>query len=55
MSYTIEYIKSNNLKNKVFDHINHIHLFKKVIIPVALVGDRGGWRTNYFDAIKIKS
>ena len=42
MSYIIEYIKSNNLKKEVFDDIKHIRLFKKIIRPVELVGDRRG-------------
>ena len=55
MSYITEYIKNNKLQKEVYDYINYVRLFKKAIIPVELVSDRGGQITDYFNDIKIES
>ena len=55
MSYATKYIKNNKLQKEVYDHINHIQLFKKAIIPVELVGNRRGQTTDYFNDIEMES
>jgi len=39
--YAMEYVKEKNLKNEVFDLINHIRLYKQAITLAELVGARG--------------
>ena len=43
------------LKNKVFDLINHVRLYKNVIILAEIVGARGIRTTEYYNEIIAQS
>ena len=55
MYYIEKYTKENNLDDAIFDQINHIRLYKKLIIPAKLVRARGRERTNAYNKLEEKS
>ena len=55
MQYIVKYIKQMELLNKIIDYINHIRLFKRMMLPVELVSANRTSRTDAFQDIKAKS
>ena len=55
IEFVIEYIKEKKLKNEVFDQINHIRLYKKIILLVELVRDQVLATTECYDRIEAES
>ena len=55
MQLVVEYIQQNKLKLEIFDQINYVRLYKKVILPVELIGSNGRIVTEYFKEIENKS
>ena len=55
MDYTKKYIKVNKLLEEVFDQINHIRLYKEMILPAELVRAREQNIASTFQYINIKS
>ena len=51
----MEYFKEKNLKNEVFNLINHVRLYKQAIILVELVGSRGQRTIECYDKITTRS
>ena len=55
MEYVTEYIKEKELRSEVYDQINHIQLYKKVILLAEVVWARGLLTTEYYNRIEVKS
>ena len=55
MSYAVEYVKENNLKNEILAPINQVRLSKQLYLPCELVGLDGTTTTKAFNDIKEKS
>ena len=55
MEFAADYAKEKELKNDVFDQINHVRLFKNIILLVEIVGARGLVTTECYDKIEVKS
>ena len=41
MDYSIKYVKAEELDYNVVEAINHVRIFKKMILPYELIGFRG--------------
>ena len=55
MDYLEEYQIKKQLLIKVIIEINLVHLYKKVYLPIELVGVRGNKQTEAFNEIKVLS
>ena len=55
MQYMVDYINQNKLKAEVYDQINHIRIFKRVILSVKLIGYQGRAPTECFKVIETLS
>ena len=55
IEYAEQYIKEKNMDNTIFNQINHIRLYKEMIIPVELVRVRGRDRTKAYNKLEAKS
>ena len=55
IEYAEQYIKEKNIDDAIFNQINHIRLYKEMIIPAELVRARGGERTNAYNELEKKS
>ena len=50
MHFVKQYIVENEVYKNIYDQLNHVYLYKKIIIPAELVGIRGGQETKcYYD------
>ena len=48
MNYVIEYIISKELNKVKYDQINHVRLYKKILIPAKIVRVEGGRKTECY-------
>ena len=48
MKYVIEYISSKELHKVIYNQINHVHLYKKILLPAEIVGAEGRCKTKYY-------
>jgi len=48
MKYVTEYISSKELHKVIYDQINHVYLYKKIILPAKIVGVEDGCETEYY-------
>ena len=55
MEFIVEYIKEKGLKNDSVDQINHMRLFKKVILLAEIIGARGRATTECYETIEERS
>ena len=51
----MEYIKCNKLKSEVYNQINHVRLYKKVVLPIELVRNQSRVVTEYFKTLEAES
>ena len=55
MEFIAEYVKEKGLKNDSVDQINHMRLFKKVILLAEIIRVRGLATIEYYERIEEKS
>ena len=55
MEFIAEYVKEKGLKNNFIDQINHIRLFKKVILLEEIIRVRGSATTECYETIEERS
>ena len=55
MEFAANSAKEKELKNDAVDQINHIRLFKNIIIPIEIIRARGLETTEYYNKIEAKS
>ena len=55
IEFAADYIKEKEMKNDVFDQINHIRLFKNIILLAQIIRARELVITEYYDKIEVKS
>jgi len=53
--YVIEYISSKELHKVTYNQINHIHLYKKILLLAEIVGAEGRCETEYYFNFKATS
>ena len=53
--YVKQYIAEKEVHKNTYDQLNHVCLYKKIIIPAELVGIRGGQETKYYYDFDAKS
>ena len=55
MQYATEYVEQAKLQSKIMDYINHIRIYKKMLLPIELIGATGNGKIELFQTIEAKS
>ena len=55
MEFVAEYVKEKGLKNDSIDQINHVRLFKKIILPAEIIRARGRATIECYETIEERS